>query len=269
MDEVILLNNRFQGEGIGLSVFSPHFNYGQGFFETLLYENDRIYFLQEHLNRIEKTCRFWGILLDMSWLTEARLLELIKKNNLGTKPARLKILYAPMGQRPEKWDLCVYVKEYVRDNSSRRVCVHSEIRDSVLFAYKSLNYQANLYWKSYYQNDADEVLFVNTKGNVLEASISNVLYIKKNQLYFSGDHHSYLKGIMQAKILELARQLDLPPLACNNGLKIGEMITADEVILTNSLMIAQPCSLLIDKAGYKHNLKAAGWAKKFRKLILN
>lgn len=267
MGELILYNNQFQSSYINVPVSSPHFQYGQGFFETLLYEKGLVFFLDEHLDRIKKTCDFFNISLDLSWLTSERIQDLILENNLKANSVRVKILYAPI-KRSDEWDVCIWALPYERENRPRSLCVHREIRDSIIYGFKSTNYHANLFWKQHYKDKADEVLFLNKDRKILEGSLTNLIYIKKGSLCFSGEHNSYLKGITQEKILEAAVKAGLDIQAKNCGIDPEEVKTAQEVMVLNSLIIAQSCSCLIDENEKKYKLESMGWAEAFRDKIL-
>ena len=220
---------------------SPFFNYGQGFFETILYEKGRLQFLKEHLERMKRTCSEFNISLDYSEIEEKPILELLEKNNLTNKSCRVKILYAPI-EKGDRWDTVVTAAPYTRPVNDFILSIHNEIYDSFLNRYKSLNYQYNLHWRDYYhrKENSDEVLFCNKEGNILEGSYTNVLYVKDSTLYYVDKCNNYLQGIMQDQVLFEAEKIQgLSIEALTEGIEISQIREADEVIICNSLMTVQ------------------------------
>jgi 4-amino-4-deoxychorismate lyase len=220
---------------------TPFFNYGLGFFETILYENGTFQFYNEHLKRIEKTCEDFGVSVDFNEIGEKVLHKLIHSSGLENHCCRVKIIYAPL-QKENRWDTVVTASPYTRPVKDFILSIHNEVYDSRLNRYKSLNYHYKLYWKEQYSKKdySDEVLFCNKEGHILEGSYTNILYVKDSILFYVDKSCNYLNGIMQGRILREAEKLKglgIQPLT--EGIEIAKLITADEVMVSNSLLIVQ------------------------------
>ena len=220
---------------------SPFFNYGQGFFETILFEDNKLWYFSKHLNRMKKTCSDFNISIDFSQIREEKIYTLLEGNGLKDHCCRVKILYAPI-KSAGPWDTLVTAAPYTRPAGDFTLSVHNEIYDSRLNLYKSLNYQYNNYWKEYYKklNNSDEVLFCNKKQHILEGSYTNLLFVKKSTLYYVGKENNYLHGIMQDRILKAAESINrLKIQSLADGINIQDLKNADEVIICNSLITVQ------------------------------
>ena len=156
---------------INTDALSPFFNYGRGFFETILYEKGKLHLFDEHLKRMANTCRDFQIQIDFSEIEEKKILRFMEKTGLSDHSCRVKIIYAPV-KEANRWDTVVTAAPYTRPVKDFILSIHDEVYNSILNRYKSLNYEYNLYWKDYYRkkDHCDEVLFCNKEGNILEGS---------------------------------------------------------------------------------------------------
>lgn len=233
----ILYRGELSEPVLNTDALSPFFNYGQGFFETILYENGKLDLFDRHLKRMEKTCSDFGIHIDYREFEETKIHSLLKEENLSDKTGRIKIIYAPI-KDAARWDTVVSASPYTRPVQDFTLSIHNEVQDTRLNRYKSLNYGFNLYWKEYYRKkeQSDEVLFLNREGNVLEGSYTNLLLKKDDILYCVGKEQNYLQGIMQDEILKQAAADGQEIIELNEGIPLDMLKDADEVILCNSLL---------------------------------
>ena len=224
--------------GVGISASSPLLNYGQGFFETILYEGGCLRHYSEHVERMRRTCGDFGITLDFSQIAEPLILHYLGRIGLGNRRCRVKILYAPV-EEAARWDTMVFAVPYTRPTGEAVLSIHGEVYDSNLNRYKSLNRQYNNYWKEFYEKKekSDEVLFRGSRGGILEGSFTNILCRRASILYYVDGDNPYLRGITQDKILEEAKKIGgitIKPL--KEGMDPDRLGEADEVMLCNSLV---------------------------------
>jgi|GEM_PF-1618233 len=219
---------------------SPFFNYGEGFFETVLYENNKLQYLDEHLIRMKKTCSDFNIKLNYEEIDRLLIEKLLRDNGLESHTCRVKILYAPV-KDSSRWDTVVTAAPYTRPVKDFSLSIHNEVYDSKLNRYKSMNYQYNLYWKKNYhiKEYSDEVLFCNKEGNILEGSYTNILFVKDAVLYYVDRRNNYLQGIMQDQVLKTASETGNTVEALVDGIPLNQLKDADEVMICNSLMTVQ------------------------------
>lgn len=237
----ILLKGVISSPSVKTDSRSPFFNYGKGFFETILYENGTLHHYDEHLERMRNTCRDFEIHLDYTQVEKKKIYSYLKEIGLWKHCSRIKIIYAPI-EEENRWDMIVSAAPYTRPDKDFVLSIHDEVYDFKLNRYKSLNYQFNLYWKDHYhkKNHSDEVLFCNKEGNILEGSYTNILFRKNSTLYYVDKCNNYLRGIMQDQILKVADELDgLNIEALAKGISTKILKEADEVFICNSLMQVQ------------------------------
>ncbi|MDC7224702.1 MAG: aminotransferase class IV [Spirochaetales bacterium] len=253
---LILYNGQRQGEELALSPFSPHFQYGTGFFETLLYEKGKLFFYDEHKERMGNTSRIFSFSLKEEHFSKESVYHLIHTLALSKECLRIKILYAPLKSPSQKeWDIIIFALPYQRKDNPLSASIHrDEWYDSFLYNYKSTNYERLRYWRSHYlaSHGSDEVLFTWDGKRVLEGSYTNILLRKGSRIHYaSSDNLPCLPGIAQLKILEYARLNGYSTENVKRGFPLRKILQADEVLLTNSLIIAENLkSLTVDKKIY-------------------
>ena len=233
----VLYRGELSNPAILSNALSPFFNYGKGFFETVLYDRGKLQLWDKHLERMRQTCGNFSIRLDYSEISEEKIYSFLESENLTGHCSRVKILYAPV-KDPGRWDTVVIASPYTPPLKDFVLSVHDEVCDTVLNRYKSLNYGYNLHWRDHYNRmeHSDEVLFINRSGHVLEGSYTNILFVKDSTLFYTGKKQNYLQGIMQSRILQLAGTAGLSPEAMEEGIPLEDLKKADEVMLCNSLM---------------------------------
>lgn len=233
---------------IGTDVLSPFFNYGRGFFETILYEKGKLQFYDDHLERMKKTCYDFSISLDYSQIKKSKVLAYLEQESLKDHCCRVKIIYAPI-KDSSRWDTVVSAAPYTRPLQDFALSIHKEVRDTKMCRYKSLNYGYNLHWKEYYANlnRSDEALLLNREGNILEGTYTNVLILKDSRLYYVGRDQNYLQGIMQNQVLKAAASLNVKTQALDSGIPLEMLKEADEIMLCNSLMAVKKAIKVFDE----------------------
>ncbi|MEM0356509.1 MAG: aminotransferase class IV [Candidatus Anstonellales archaeon] len=99
----------------------------------------------------------------------------------------------PMGEYIAKEELSVLVSEIPRELPFARIKASS-------------NYQLSLYALRE-ANGYDEVIFMNSKGKLIEGSGENVVFLKDNTIYT--DRHNSLPGITLRFVVKIAKELGL------------------------------------------------------------
>ena len=220
---------------------SPALNYGTGLFETVLYENGKIFFPEDHIKRLVSSCKVLKINVpDKIFCGTDKILELIGLNDHINMPCRIKIMYSPLFDR-SNWNVLITVEGYERNNGAISAVTAGRTRDNEFYRFKTNSYMENfLHIKSAPES---EILFLNSKGNIIEGARSNILCVKDNVLFYTDLSENYLQGIMQSHIISDHKVFgfsDVQPVKGGFG---NEFIKdCSDVIISNSLMIARPCS---------------------------
>jgi para-aminobenzoate synthetase component 1 len=219
--------------------------YGYGFFETIRVEKGIPQFLNDHIRRFDTA---WNALFqtpppDLTW--KHVISKVIGRNNLQNETAAVKIM-AFHGDRtapPFHHHLAVSARKYtprpgILKNSGLTLATYPHPHITPLADHKTLNY---LY---YYlagiwavENGADEALILNPDGSMSETNTANILMIQGNRVIRPESPH-VLAGVMEKQVL---RHLEKAGYAIHTQkIILAELLAADQVFLTNSLMGAVP-----------------------------
>ena len=252
-----------------IPVFDQGFQYGYGFFETIRVDNGCPRHLEEHIKRCY---RAWSHLFpgpppDLTWADIIN--QLITRSSLEQGTAAIKII-ATRGDRDEppfNHTLIVTARHYIhrlagKKESGLHLALYPEPRQSPLADHKTLNYLYYLLsgkWAA--AIGADEALIINPDGTISETNTANILLIKGKTAIIPVSPH-VLPGIVQEKICDLLSGWGYK--IKNKKVRPEDLFSADEVVVSNSLMGAVP-ALGIDG---KRFAKPSGLCDKINKWVL-
>ncbi|TCO74398.1 aminotransferase class IV [Marinisporobacter balticus] len=233
--------NLIKGSDAFASPNNEGFQYGYGLFETLKIVDGKIFFIEEHLARLKKGCKELniGLAYDLK-LIQKYAYALIHQNNIVF--GALKILYA---KDNDGYDLLITTRKnaYNEEKYTKgfKLCFATTKKNpyAKLTYIKSNNYLENILTKAYaLKNGYDEAIFLNVHEKISEGTYTNIFFVKDKIIHTPSISCGILEGIMRKKIIDLIH-------ACNLTLKIGEfnkedLLGADEIFLTNSLMEIMP-----------------------------
>jgi branched-chain amino acid aminotransferase len=236
-----------------VSVDDRGFLYGDGFFETLRAEAGKVYFLKEHVSRLENSARAFRVPFPADFPWEERLLRLLKANGLEKGPARVKLLLTrgvaeglglPEGSRPT---VVIWARAYsppppAEYASGWPVVIFPQGRTTFVGGHKSLNYLFYLAARQYaLDQGAREALVLEAGGLVSEGAATSLVYFR-GEGYFTPEAASALPGVTLAA---LARAL------ARHGMRLtarptspAQLQEADGLWLANSLMGLMPVAAL-------------------------
>lgn len=145
-------------------------------------------------------------------------------------PATLLVTAGPMTPYPAEFyetGATVVVSD-IRVNESDPATYH-----------KTTGYMANLLaLRDAHRARAAEAIRFNTKNRLAEGAISNVFLVRDGRLLTPPLEDGLLPGITRAAVLELAAEVDVP--AEQRTMTVHDLMEADEVFLTNSIMEVMP-----------------------------
>lgn len=204
------------------------YQFGLGFFETIAIEENRPVFLTEHLERLNHSLQEFHITKTIS--PE----EISDYLGTGSFPHHaLKLMVSAentlMTIRPNPYTDEQYKKGFLLDYSP---VLRNET--SPLVSHKSMNYGDCILEKRRAASlGLNELLFLNSKGQICEGTISNVFFVKKGQIYTPHSSCGLLPGVMRRYILE-----HYPVNECI--LTPADIDSMEECFVTNSLMGIMP-----------------------------
>jgi branched-chain amino acid aminotransferase len=230
-----------------ISVFDHGLLYGDGVFEGIRFYNDRVFRLEEHIDRLWDSARAIALDIPMSKSElVAAILETIRQNDLHDGYVRL-IVTRGVGSLGLSPDTCrrpsiiiiaatiaLYPEELYHKGLTMVTCSTRRTPPAALSPrVKSLNYLSNILGKLEAQNaGAGEGLMLNEQGYVSECTGDNIFIVKKGEISTPHLSSGILAGVTRAVVFELAEKLTIR--AVERELIRHDIYTADECFLTGT-----------------------------------
>jgi len=230
MDKVIVNNELLSADDAQahISVFNKDMQLGLSVFETMLAVDGDIDGFDLHLIRFQDGLDRLGLEVSGFDLLKESIGRLLSINKLMNK--RAKVRMTAMGE------LCWIEAQEVDERPERCSVILSE---SVLNERRAT---AGVKCGSYADNflalhearnaDADEVIFLNTIGDVAEAATANVFLVKGGVLITPHLESGCLPGVTRALVMERAEAAGIE--IQDRAVSLEELLEADEVFLTNT-----------------------------------
>ena len=218
--------------------------YGDGVFETLAWRDRGLEFWPQHMARMQQACKqlklpvidptIW--LQDISQLTlgERAVIKLILSRGTGGRgyafsdklqPSRLVAAYA--------WPN--YSPQLNTQGIALRRCATPVSMNTALAGIKHLNRLDNVLARNEWQDSAiAEGLMCDIDDNVIEGTMSNLFAVKQSVLYTPLLNRAGVRGVIREQIILIANRLKLSVI--ERDIKVNELLTMDELFITNSLI---------------------------------
>jgi branched-chain amino acid aminotransferase len=254
MSEIFYLNGKLlPSEKAKISLLDYGFLFGFGLYETVRAYNSKVFRLDNHLARLRYSGARLGIFIHTALIRDA-VNDVIKAN--GFKQTRLRISVSiGEGTMSPNLDSCkqptiaILTSDYKPPSREKykngyRVVLSSIRRNSLspVTYLKSANTMENMLARRDARDaGADEAFFLNEKGYLTEATGSNLFLVKDSVLKTPRYESGILPGVTRVVIFELAAQLGLKVREAN--LKLADLLQADEVFITNSLIEIVPVTI--------------------------
>jgi branched-chain amino acid aminotransferase len=223
-----------------ISVFDHGFLYGDGVFDTIAAVNGKIWWLDEHLDRMIKGCS--SISLEHPW-SKSTLLELTKETFrlTGERDGRIRItITRGVGDVPSynidscKPNLVIFVTplDFPQESTySRGLSLKSVNYYRVFPEVKNLSFLPSILgYRDAKRAGFDDAVFVNSYGYVSEGTTWNIFLFADQKLITPGD--SLLVGVTRNKVIELAESLGIS--VEMSSVPIETLYSAQEVFVTGT-----------------------------------
>lgn len=224
--------------------------YGIGVFETLKINNGKLEFFKYHYERLINGCNVLDINFNMDIEQLYNIsMEVIRKNNIISGSLKINVL-----KNRETFDTII--------TSNNRVYL-DELKDkgyNVVFAknrkfsknpinyIKSNNYVINILELNRVMSiSKDEAIFLNEKNEITEGSISNIYFVKNNEIYTPKMECGLLNGVIRKILVEEFNVKEVI-------IRSKDIKYYDYAFLSNSLMRIIPIKMFED-INYDFNLK--------------
>jgi len=227
-----------------ISYLDRGLQYGDGLFETILVKNGQAIFLTEHLSRLQKGF----IALGFQHLDLLQISTEIKQLLSDKDHGHLKIIITRgPGERgylaPEKPQLTRIILFNKTDKLSTskktfvklRLCKTRLSHQPALVGIKHLNQLDHVLARNEWRDmTIKEGLMFDTEKKLIEGTMSNVFIVHNGVLKTPDLRSSGIKGVMRSFLLKKAA-LENRPYQIGD-FTVDDLISADEVFITNSLM---------------------------------
>src|SRR6266403_398543 len=248
MNLKIYIDGSFYDQGEAkISVFDHGLLYGDGVFEGIRFYNDRVFRLDEHVDRLWSSAKSIALEVPMSKSELiAATLETIRQNDLHDGYVRLIVTrgVGSLGLSPDSCrrpsiiiiaaTIALYPEELYHKGLTMVTCSTRRTPPAALSPrVKSLNYLSNVLAKLEAQNaGAGEGLMLNEQGYVAECTGDNIFIVKKGEIFTPHLNSGILAGVTRAVVFELAEKLGIR--ALERELIRHDIYTADECFLTGT-----------------------------------
>ena len=245
MSPIIFNQQILRKEEFQISIANRAFLYGDGLFESVKIINGKPFNLDAHLKRLFSASLLLHLEINVSRNDFQDDIELLIRENKIKKGGNLKILvfreeggkYLPLNNSAS----CLIMSESSDKNS---FSLNKKGLELGLFKIqlKPMNKLSNYKTISALQSvmcslDArqkgkDDCLMFNTENRIIESANSNIFYVKNNIIFTPQIREGCVDGTMRNCILSLK---DLDYKIVENEVKIGDILEAEEVFLTNAI----------------------------------
>ena len=245
MSPIIFNQQILRKEEFQISIANRAFLYGDGLFESVKIINGKPFNLDAHLKRLFSASLLLHLEINVSRNDFQDDIELLIRVNKIKKGGSLKILVFREGGG-----------KYLPQNNNASCLIMSENSDKNSFSLnkkglelglfktqlKPMNKLSNYKTISALQSvmcslDArqkakDDCLMFNTENRIIESANSNIFYVKNNIIFTPQLREGCVDGTMRNCILSLK---DLDYKIVENEVKLGDILEAEEVFLTNAI----------------------------------
>lgn len=251
MREWVSLNGRLMpAERAQISVFDAGLMQGIGLFETMRAYHGKVFRIDRHLERLVDSARElgWLLLPDPDELRE-NVEQVVGATEHEDTRVRLTVttgtLRSTERDTPELTVIATasagakYPDECYTEGVTVLVPGYRQGGDDPTAGHKTIAYFSRLAsLRQAHAGGAFEALWLTYDDHVAEGAISNVFVVRDERLLTPGRDTPVLPGITRAAVIELAVALGIP--VREQALTQKDLIDADEVFLTNSLMEIVP-----------------------------
>ena len=242
------LINGIAADYININDRSIH--YGDGLFETILCNDNNLYYWQQHFQRLQTSAEQLKITCPPEQVFLDDITKLLTDNDSRSACAIKIIVSRGKGERGYKFSKNTAVNRLVMLSSldaghssvlSRKllqgelfICRQQVSINENLAGLKHLNRLENVMARNEWDAGYIDGLMLNANQHVIEGSMSNLFAITGDQLFTPDLKLSGVNGIMREMIINLAVKNYIKTTVTN--LTIDEISTMDELFISNSLL---------------------------------
>lgn len=225
------------------------FQYGDGLFETIRYEANRVWFWPDHYARLSAGMSALQLTRPKSFTTETvhvAIVQLLSANGLTHQPARIKIqvwrqaggLYTPATNEA---NILITVRPgnpfSITEKAQTGIYDAFRLSPSPVSAFKTLNalpyVLAGVYKE---QHKLDDVILLDTAGHLAECLASTLFCYANGTLYTPSLQTGCINGIVRQQCLRTAPELGI---SVQEGFYKPELLPETEAVFCANVMGVQ------------------------------
>ena len=225
MSDIVIVTD---GETIPLAWTASGFAHGFGLFETMRYEEGRLFFWKDHWARLSKSAKHFALALPKEEAVLDALRDFVARTKLTERTLKLSLLKDTEGSC-----LYVYTRPPITSPNSNSLILNTTnpiYPRSLLAGHKTHNYMEVMHLLSLARAQAYyDCLRIDTNGFLAETATSNLFFLKDGRLHTPALDTGILPGVIRAALL---RDCDLH---VEEGLFVqGAIRDAEAVFVTNA-----------------------------------
>lgn len=233
----VCLNGKLtESKNAKISAFDHGYLYGDGVFETMRACNSRVLMEKEHLDRMRKAAGKIGIRVSKKEVSGA-IRKTLEKNGLHNAYVRVSasrgIGETGLASKCGTPTILVIAKPLSTDKKIYSTGIScSTFSQDYANPLNSKSTSFLNYVIARRSSKADEVILLNSSGEVREGSTSNVFIVKKGKV-LTPPAKGIVDGITRAAVLKICRKEGIA--FAERRITKKELLSADECFITNSL----------------------------------
>lgn len=252
----IVFNNHqwLESKDVQISPFDHGFLYADAVYETLLVYNKKVYFIEEHWNRLCHSLQFLGMHLPeeytLQYFTEM-CFALVEKNTYANARLRITVSRGENGfdfmscKNPTVIAHLSSLSQYPEEYYQKGVSVVSQEGIRIFPTIKHINFLSGIVARrAMHTHNAFESLYLSEEGFLREGTISNVFAVDRLHKKIMITPREYvLPGTMQAFVESFLKK-DGYMIEEKNYTKEDIIVQNWSLFLSNSLIGVMPISVL-------------------------
>ena len=250
MDYINYINGIWETDSDSkVPIYDAGFLLGDGLFETIRFDNRKLFYPEKHLKRLSTGLDIIRIKMEISSAKIIILLkETIKRNTIQSGLLRFMVTRGEVDGPPWKYEGSAGIYITIRPLSPEpefpvKVVFYPEEKYPIIRfnpAIKSLNYIGNMLAKKDAEKEgAFEPAFYNTDGCITECAIRNIFFIQGDKLLTPSTNLGVLPGVMRYSIISIANELNLTVEETN--ISIESINNMDEAFISSTGIGLLPC----------------------------
>lgn len=235
-----------------VSVFDSGFMQGVGLFETMRAYRGVVFRLDQHVQRLRNSAQKlgWSVLPEVSEM-RAAVGQVAAALRGADARVRLTVTTGSLRAAAEQAETprltmvvtgapgSGYAEALYHKGVTVVLSPYRQSRHDPTVGHKTTSYFARLAaLREAHAQGAVEALWFNDENLLAEGSISSIFVVENEKLHTPPLEIPVLPGITRAAVMELAAALGVP--CSGEQLTIDDLLEADEVFLTNSMMEVMP-----------------------------